>query len=306
MRYRVAIGPSTFAAVDDRPKKMLEQAGLEIVPNPYGRRLTEEEIIACLDGVDGLIAGLEPLNRKVLELAPKLKAIARVGIGMDNVDMEAARELNIRVSNTPDGPTEAVAEMCLAALLAMGRRLISFNDDLHTGVWKKRLGIGLKGTKVLLVGYGRIGKQFGSSLRFLGAEILVTDPLMTAETLEHGERLVMLKEGIREAEVVSLHAGGDEIILGQKEFKNMRHGMILLNSARGGLIDEMALVHALENGIVAAAWLDAFWREPYSGQLTEFDQVLLTPHTSTYTLQCRRVMEETAVRNLLRDMEITG
>jgi D-3-phosphoglycerate dehydrogenase len=304
MKYRIAIGPSSFAVADETPLKMLEQAGVEIVPNPYKRRLTEQEIIAHLDSVDGLIAGLEPLNRAVLESASRLKAIARVGIGMDNVDVEAAKELNIRVSNTPDGPTEAVAELCLTALLALGRKLVAFNTDLHGGVWKKRIGIGLRGTRVLLVGYGRIGRRFGDLLHFLGADILVTDPAVAPETLKHGERLISLDEGIQEAEVVSLHANGVETILGEAEFQKMRPGMILLNSARGELIDEEALERALKNGTVADAWLDVFWQEPYSGRLTEFNQILLTPHVSTYTRQCRRSMEEGAVRNLLRDLGI--
>lgn len=304
MSYCVAIGVSSFAAADETPLKMLEQAGFDIVPNPYSRRLTEEEIIAHLDGVDGLIAGLEPLNRKVLQSAHSLKAIARVGIGMDNVDMEAAKELDIRVSNTPNGPTEAVAELCLTALLAMGRQLIPFNTDLHGYVWKKRIGIGLRGTKVLLVGYGQVGRRFGDTLSFFGVKILVTDPAVTAETLKHGERLVSLKEGLQEVEVVSLHASGAETILGETEFQKMHPGMILLNSARGELIDEGALIRALENETVKAAWIDAFCHEPYSGRLTEYDHVLLTPHVSTYTKQCRRTMEEEAVRNLLRDLGV--
>ena len=304
MSCRVAIGVSSVAVADETPLKVLELAGIDIVANPYSRRLTEEEIIAHLDGVDGLIAGLEPLNRKVLQSASRLKAIARVGIGMDNVDLEAAKELGIRVSNTPDGPTEAVAELCVTALLAMGRQLIPFNTDLHGGSWKNRMGIGLRGTKVLLLGYGRVGRRFGDILRFFGVKILITDPAVTQETLKHKEHLISLEQGIQEAEVISMHASGVETILGETEFQKMRHGMILLNSARGELIDENALIRALENGTVKAAWTDAFCHEPYSGRLTEYDQVLLTPHVSTYTRQCRSSMETAAVRNLLKDLGI--
>ena len=120
MSLRVAIGPSSFAEEDSTPLRLLEAAGVEVVPNRWKRRLTEAEIIEHLQDVDGLIAGLEPLNRKVLQSArPRLRALARVGIGMANVDQDAARELGIRVSSTPDGPTEAVAEMTLAALLGV-------------------------------------------------------------------------------------------------------------------------------------------------------------------------------------------
>lgn len=304
MTCRIAIGTSSFASADRMPLDILAQAGAEIIPNPYGRRLDEDEVIAHLKDADGLLAGLEPLTRKVMQSAPKLRAIARVGIGMDNVDVQGARDLGVRVSNTPDGPTQAVAEMCLAALLSLSRQLIPFNRELHGGIWKKRMGTGLSGTRVLLIGYGRIGRRFGELLRVFGAEIMVNDPAVVHDVLESGEQLVSLTEGLETAEVISLHAGGNDTILGESEFRKMRPGMILLNSARAGLIDEDAFVNALENGTVSSAWTDVFWKEPYSGRLREFDQVLLTPHVSTYTRQCRRAMETEAVRNLLRDLGV--
>jgi D-3-phosphoglycerate dehydrogenase / 2-oxoglutarate reductase len=302
MKYRVAISVSSFGEADKEPMKILEEANVEIIENPYKRRMTEEEIIGHLHGIDGLIAGLEPLNAKVLRSSPTLKVIARVGIGMDNIDLKTAKELNIRVSNTPDGPTEAVAELCLTALLSLGRRIISFDKDLHQGLWNKQMGIGLRATKVLLIGYGRIGKKFGDYLKFFGADIYVTDPRLKQADLVQGEKFVSFIEGIKQAEVVSLHASGTSTILGKTEFQKMKPGVILLNSARGELIDERALVQALENGTVKSAWIDTFSAEPYNGLLTKFEQVLLTPHISTYTIQCRRSMESSAANNLILDL----
>lgn len=305
MSIVVAIGPSSFAEEDDTPRRMLESAGVEVKENPFGRRLTEAEIIEHLRGVDGLIAGLEPLNRAVIaSAAPRLKAIARVGIGVANVDFEAAAAHGVKVSSTPEGPIDAVAEMTIAALLAIGRRLISANAALHAGAWKKEIGFGLRETKVLLIGYGRIGRRVGALLRAFGAELLVHDPYIEAASLRDGERMVGLCEGLAEAEVITLHAAGEDCILGPGEFACIRPGAVLLNSARGGLVDEAALVAALESGAIAAVWFDAFWQEPYSGPLTRFPQALLTPHIATYTRQCRRDMECAAVRNLLRDMGI--
>jgi len=301
---QVAIGPSSFAAVDKLPLNILEEHRLEIVPNPFKRRLSQAEITVHLKDVDGLIAGLEPLNREVLESATRLKAIARVGIGMDNVDHIAANELGIKVSNTPAGPTEAVAEMCLSALLALQRELITFNQDLHQGRWQKRIGTGLRNTKVLLIGYGRIGKRFGEHLRSLGAIILIYDPALDESDLACGEKKVSLRDGLRDADVVSLHASGTEKILGQEQFSIMKPGMVLLNSARGSLVDEEDLVQALNENIIKGAWLDVYSREPYEGSLMNYDQVLLTPHVSTYTQQCRRSMEVSAVRNLIRDLRV--
>jgi D-3-phosphoglycerate dehydrogenase len=221
---------------------------------------------------------------------------------MDNVDIESATKLKIKVSNTPEGPTEAVAELCLTALLSIQRQLIPHNKDMHHQVWQKRIGQGIKGTNVLLIGYGRIGRRFGDLLRFLGAEIFVSDPYLKLENLRHGENLVSLEKGLSEVQIISLHASGKDTILGKKEFEKMNKDVVLLNSARGELVDEVAVIKALETGTVKAAWFDVFWTEPYIGRLTQFQQVLLTPHASTLTRQCRRSMEEAAVRNLIRDL----
>jgi D-3-phosphoglycerate dehydrogenase / 2-oxoglutarate reductase len=301
---RVAIGSSSFGAADPLPLSMLADAGVEYVLNPYGRRLSEYEVIAHLRGVDGLIAGLEPLTRTVFDDCPQLKAIARVGIGMDNVDLAAAMARGIIVSNTPDGPTEAVAEMTLAALLAIGRKLISSNEAMHNSQWEKSIGFGLNGITVAIVGYGRIGRRFADHLRYFGANILVVDPFLSPDLLPHGETQVDLPEALAKADVLSLHVSGSEELLNENAFHSMKPGMVLLNSSRGAVINEKALVAALDQGIVSDAWLDVFWEEPYQGPLTGYEQVLLTPHTSTYTRQCRLAMETEAVSNILRDLEL--
>ena len=306
MKRRIAISTSSFASEDAAPLELLDSAGVEVVPNPYGRRLREDEIIEHLKEIDGLIAGLEPLNRRVLGSADRLKVIARVGIGMANVDVEAAHELGIKVSNTPEGPTEAVAEMTMTAMLALCRGLEPANAQMHRGEWHKTINVGLAGTKILLVGYGRIGRRVGELARVFGAEILVVDPYIESGSLKNDEILMSLDEGLAQAEIVSLHTSGADCVLGEAEIEKMRDGALLLNSARGELVNESALVGALESGKIRGAWLDAFWQEPYRGPLLQFDQVLLTPHASTYTRQCRRSMEETAVRNLLRDLGVEG
>ena len=305
MSVRVAIGPSSFGGEDDTPIRLLEQAGCEIVPNPFGRRLTEEEIIKHLEGIDGLIAGLEPLNRNVISSAPQLKAIARVGIGVTNVDFEAAKEHNVAVSNTPDGPVDAVAELTLTALLALSRQLIPTNTALHNKEWKKSIGRGLKGARMLLVGYGRIGQRVGQLAQAFGAKISVYDPY-AAEGAISGNvtRVTDLPAALSEADIISLHASGTDCILGEAEFAKIADGAILLNSARGELVDEAVLCAALDSGKIAGAWFDAFVQEPYTGPLCNYEQVLLSPHVGTYTTQCRLEMESTAVHNLLRDLGI--
>jgi D-3-phosphoglycerate dehydrogenase len=166
--------------------------------------------------------------------------------------------------------------------------------------------MGLSGTKVLLIGYGRIGRRVGELLHAFDAELLILDPFLDQGGLLSGERLVTLDEGLAEAEVISLHASGQDCLLDAAAFSKMRAGVLILNSARGELVSEDALVQALDSGKVGGAWFDAFWKEPYEGPLTQYDQVLLTPHVGTYTKQCRLGMESQAVKNLLRDLGPRG
>lgn len=299
---RVAIGPSSFADADETPLRLLAEAGITVVSNPVRRRLTQEEIIVHLDGVDGLIAGLEPLNREVLASAPRLKAIARVGVGMSNVDVVAAREFGIKISNTPDAPTNAVAELTMAVMLYFARGLSVLNSQIHQGVWNKKLFKGLRNSQILVVGYGRIGRKVAACVRSFGATVMVCDPAVEAADLTEGETLVTLEEGLQEADFVSLHASGEDVIIGEREFTVMKPGAYLLDSARGGLIDEQALSRSLEQGRLAGVWLDAFWREPYDGPLIDRSEALLTPHVATYTVACRYEMEIQATQNLLRDL----
>lgn len=304
MNIKVAISTSSFASINPAPLQLLEKKGLDVVPNPFGRRLTEEEIISHLHGVDGLLAGLEPLNANVFMNCSQLKAIARVGIGMENVDLDAAKQSGIQVSNTPEGPTDAVAEMTLAATLNLSRGILPANDALHLKQWDKSIGSGLKAKNILIIGYGRIGRRTAELFQAFGAHIMVCDPAVKQIDLENGEQLVKLPEGLKSADMISLHAGGNDTILTAIEFNGMKKGVTILNSARGCLIEERALINALNSGKVAFAWLDVFQEEPYFGKLTEYDQVLLTPHMSTYTIQCRKDMELAAVNNLLHDLGI--
>ena len=302
--FKVAISTSSFGLVDPAPLRYLEEKNIEFVTNPYGRKLTEAEIIKHLQGIDGLLAGLEPLNSTVFRKSPKLKAIARIGIGIDNVDMHAAKKYNIKISNTPDGPTDAVAEMTLAAALAISRNLIFANKSLHEKHWEKTIGSGLKNQILFIIGFGRIGQKVSKNFHNMGAKILVYDPFIEHSTLNSFEELVDLNTGLQSADIISLHAGGNAPILMEKEFKLMKNNVIILNCARGNLINEESLVKALDTKKVSSAWLDVFNKEPYNGKLTKYNQVLLTPHMSTYTQQCRKEMEMTAVKNLLRDLNL--
>ena len=303
-KITIAIGPSSFGKASSEPLDRLRDAGVLFRLNPYGRTLNEAEIREHLQGVDGLIAGLEPLNESVLSSCPQLKAIARVGTGMDNVDTLTAERLAIKVSNTPDAPTEAVAEMTIAALLSIGRGIIPANQSLHAGKWKKTIGFGLNGLRVLVVGFGRIGRKVCEHLNHFQANVMVADPFVDPSLLPPTVTPISMKEGLRLAEVVSIHVSGSEEILGSAEFELMTRGAIVLNCSRGSVVNEPALIQALESGVVAGGWLDVFAEEPYHGKLQEYPQMILTPHMCSYSRQCRVMMETQAVENLLRDLHV--
>lgn len=305
MAICVAIGPSSFGDSDPAPLEMLTRAGVEVRENPFKRRLTEAETIKQLKGVDGLIAGLEPLNRTVIAAsAPRLKAIARVGIGVSNVDFDAAAAFGVKVSSTPEAPAEAVAEMTLTALLALSRQLLPINGAMHERRWEKTIASSVAGATALVIGYGRIGARVATLLQAFGAEVLICDPALTQQALPQGCTLCTLEEGLSRADIITLHAGGDQPILERPQFELVKKGALLLNSARGELVGQSALIVALEEGSIAGAWFDAFWEEPYTGKLCDYPQVLLTPHTATYTTRCRLSMETQAVENLLRDLGV--
>jgi len=296
----ILIGPSSFGDASPLVIEHLEAAGYEVRPNPYKRRLTREELLELLPGVDGLIAGLEPLDRPVLEKS-QLKALARVGSGMSNVDQAAAKDLGILVSSTPDGPTLAVAELTVGCLMALLRQTAAMDRAMRAGRWDKRVGRQLRELKIAVVGFGRIGRRTASLLKALGAEVVASDPAVSG--VVEGVPIVPFDEAVSTADAIALHAGGESCILGQEAFEQMRDGVFILNAARGELINYDALINNLDNGKVAGVWADAHPQEPYEGPLLGYDQALLTPHIGSYALEGRIKMELDAANNLLADLK---
>jgi D-3-phosphoglycerate dehydrogenase / 2-oxoglutarate reductase len=302
---KILIGPSSFAENDKAPLNRLRAAGFEVTDNPFKRKLTKKELLDLLkDDIVGLIAGLETLDRDVLEKS-HIQAISRVGAGLSNVDLDAARDLGIRVFNTPDAPTNAVAELTIGAMLSLMRMIPQMDQALHDGQWQKKIGVQLQSKTVAIIGFGRIGRRVAELLSPFGVKILVVDPNVDKSACG-GCRKVVLQAALSEADVVTIHSSGHDCIMGEKEFSYMRKGSYLLNVARGGVISEKALIKAIENGIVAGAWLDTFEEEPYKGPLCGYRNVILTPHVGSYTAECRLQMENEAVDNLLNYLKRTG
>ncbi|MDP2664263.1 MAG: phosphoglycerate dehydrogenase [bacterium] len=276
----------------------LKEQGYEVVQNPFKRKLTKEELFNLLQpSVIGLIAGLEPLDREVLQKS-SLKVISRCGSGMSNVDLKAAEDLGIKVFSTPNGPTRAVAELTVGALLSLLRNIPQMNDSLHSGLWDKKTGSELFGKTIAILGFGRIGRAVAQLVLAFGAHVYAVDPFFSG-LLPQGVVLKPLEEALKEAHIITIHCDGNKPILGNEQFQKMKEGSYLLNAARGELVDELSLVQALEVGKIRGAWLDTFSTEPYQGALTSYKQVILTPHIGSYTTECRQTMETAAVDNLL-------
>lgn len=299
----VLISTSSFARHSREPLELLECWGARYRFNVSGRKLTADEVASLLADVDGLVAGTEPLTREVLRRAPRLKAISRCGTGLDNVDLEAAAELGIEVRNTPDAHVDAVAELALAAILSTLRHLAEADRTVRGGEWRKPMGRLLRGKTVGLVGLGRVGKRLVELLVPFEVSLLASDPLEDPEFAgRHGVRYAGLDDLLERADVVSLHVpyGGEVHHLFDRErLERMKPGAILVNCARGGIVDEDALYEALRDGRLAGAHIDTFEREPYEGPLSELPNVTLTPHFGSYAVEGRMRMEREAVENLI-------
>ncbi|MFH1190090.1 MAG: phosphoglycerate dehydrogenase [Candidatus Omnitrophota bacterium] len=296
MMKKVLIGPSTFATADRTPVDKLVKSGFEVVNNPFGRKLAPEELTKLLPGVSGIIAGLETLDRKTLE-GSDLKVISRCGAGMSNVDIAAASGLGIKVFNTPDAPTNAVAELAVGGMICLMRHISRADKEMHAGKWPKKIGAQVEGKTITIIGYGRIGRRVAKLLKPFEVKIIAVEPNVKGPT--DGIPVLSIGEALPRSDVVTIHTSGDDVVLGPGQFALMKKGALLMNCARGAAIDEGALMNALDSGAVAGAWLDCFRDEPYNGPLVKYPQVLLTPHIGSYTVECRRRMEMEAVDNLI-------
>lgn len=306
LSVRVAVTTSTFAEDDPAPMELLADAGVELASSPHARRLEPQETIDLLRGCAGVIAGTETYDESVLAALPDLKVISRVGVGLDDIDLGAAAARGIVVTNTPGGPTAAVAELTIALMLDLLRHVSSMDRALRAGTWKKRMGNLLRGKRVGVVGYGRIGRSVAGLAQALGAEVAFCDVCEPSGDEPHPA--MTLGSLLGWADIVTLHcpACEDGALIGAVELARMRRGSWIVNTSRGSLIDEVALVDALRSGHIAGAGVDVHPWEPYDGPLTELDNAVLTPHVGSYAIESRVEMETDAVRNLLEALRVLG
>ncbi len=280
----------------------------DLMFNPTGRPLTEEELIKMLPECDGYIAGLDHITAKVLEACPKLKVISRYGVGYERVDVDAARHHGIIVTNTPGANSEAVGELTMAMLLAVARRVPYLDRTTRDGEWVRSTGMELFGKTMGIMGLGAIGKVVARCAAGFGMKVIAYDPFINADyCAAHGIGNRTFEEVLKQSDVVSLHLPlleSTRHIIDAAAIDRMKDGTILLNASRGGLIDEKAACAALKSGKLGGLGMDAFEDEPPKGSpLFEFDNVVATPHTGAHTREATDTMARMSVENLIAVLE---
>lgn len=306
--YNVLITTSSFGKYDPKLLDKFREVKLRAVINPYHRKLTEKEVSRLIQEHQpvGMVAGVEPLTKQVLEEAKELKVVSRCGIGLDSVDLQAAGDLEIVVTNTPDGPTIPVAELTLGMILSLLRKIHVADASIRQGEWKRPMGNLLFDKTVGIIGCGRIGGYLAKLLIPFGCHTLGCDPACSAGDCFD---LVGLPDLLAQSDIVTLHlpySKSTHHLISAERIQAMKKGAFLLNASRGGLVDERALHTALKSGHLAGAALDCYEEEPYVGPFRELDNVLLTSHIGSYAKEGRIMMEQQAVENLLREFKKIG
>lgn len=302
-KNKILISPTSFGKCGNKPLELLEKNNYEIILNPFGRKMTPEEVIHLGEECVGVVAGIESLNSKVLESLPNLQCISRCGSGLDNVDLEKAKELNIVIKNTPEGPTRAVAELTIGLIFDLLRKISLRDRAIRNGKWNKDMGFLLKDKTVGILGLGRIGRTVTELLLKLDVNVIGSDIHPDIKWLEQTKiSLFSFKELLKISEIVSIHVSFSPLnhyLIGKNELALMKRGSYLVNVSRGGVVDEEALFHVLKNGYLNGAAIDVFMQEPYTGPLKELENVVLTSHVGSYAMESRLQMEIDAVENLL-------
>jgi D-3-phosphoglycerate dehydrogenase len=301
---KVLITPVPFGEIDDKPLRLLEEHNISYMINPIGRRLREDELVEIIREYEALIAGTEPITAHVLQHAHNLRLIARVGVGLDNIDLNFARERGIAITYTPDAPSPAIADLTIAQMLAALRYTHAADRDMRKGVWRSRTGRSLSGCTIGVIGVGRTGRHVirhlhsWDPIRILANDLVVDDELAKVLDFVWADKETIY----RQADIITLHVPltpQTRNMIGTKELAMMKEEAILINTSRGGVVNEVALVDTLRKRPSFIAAIDVFENEPYSGEMTSLENCLLTCHMGSATRDCRLRMEIEAVREVI-------
>jgi D-3-phosphoglycerate dehydrogenase len=301
------VNVAVFAAPDEAGLNKLRQGGWDVRVEPEGMRADEEGLVALLEGQDAVIAGGEPYTRRVLERSPRLKHIARWGVGFDRVDVPAATDLGVLVTTTQGANDWGVADHAMALILGLAHLLVANDREVRAGRWPRPIGADVWRRTLGLVGLGRIGKGVAQRARGFEMTVVACEPSPDHAFVErHGIELIALEEVLRRSDFVSLHLpGGAEThhIIDAERLALMKPTAYLVNTARGTLIDEDALYAALNAGRLAGAGLDVREAEPpHDTRFNELPNVILTSHIAGVTDGTVAAMNDMAVESIFQGM----
>jgi D-3-phosphoglycerate dehydrogenase len=251
-----------------------------------------------------MIAGVESLSEKVLKSSKSLKIISRCGIGIDNIDLNAAKNLEITITNTPDAPTLPVAELTISHILSLLRKVGHSNTRLKMGHWEPQMGSLLNEKVIGIIGFGRIGKKVAFLLNAFGCKVQYYDPFV--DTTECNATKVDLEFLLKSSDIITIHMpynAETHHMISHNELNLMKNSALVFNLSRGGLINENALYEALINKKIDGAGIDAFEKEPYTGPLINLENVILTPHMGSYAKESRYKQEYESIINLINSLK---
>ena len=302
---KVLITTVPFAEIETLPIRLLKSAGIEFVINPYNRKLTDVELSELIDDFDVLIAGTEEISELVFKNAKKLKFISRVGIGLDSVDLINARKRNIKISYTADAPAPAVADLTIGFMISLLRSVTISNNQMHKGKWHRIFGRRLSEVTVGIIGVGRIGSLvLNHLLGFMPKKVLVHD-ISNAKKLPPALNIefVSKEELIKKSDIVSIHVpltSTTNNMFTKATLLQMKQDAIIINTSRGGIINEEDLYDVMMSGHLGGAAIDVFRQEPYNGSLREIERCILTAHMGSMSVDCRTRMEIEATEEAIR------
>jgi phosphoglycerate dehydrogenase-like enzyme len=295
----VAVTPRSFRQTPGAHLLRLEQSGLLVRYPTVDRPLDEREMVELVRGCEGVIVGVESVSAAVLDAGP-IRVVVKYGSGLDNIDLEATSARGVTVVATAEANARSVAELTIALMLALARHVVAHDRLVRSGSWARRPGIELEGRRLGLVGYGAIGRTVAELAEGLGLTVVAHDTALDEADVE----LVELDELLASSDVVSLHLPLDKRtrgLLGARELGLMRPGALLVNTARGGLVDEQALADALRSGTLAGAAFDVFVEEPLPADspLLQLESFVASPHAGAATTEAARRASLLAVELLL-------
>ncbi|MBN2899249.1 MAG: phosphoglycerate dehydrogenase [Clostridia bacterium] len=304
MTKRIVITSEFFGRFSDEGEKILRENGFEVINNPYNKFLNEDEVISMIGEAEGIICDLEGITKKVIDSAPNLKVIARRGVGTDSVDVAYAKEKEIVVARTLGVVEKPVAELVMSYLLMINRKISDLNAEMKIGQWTKVLGNSLENKVLGIIGMGNIGQEVARKAQAFDMKVVYTSPKRNEVADALGAEYLSFEEVMAKSDVISIHAPlleSTKGLINADTMKLMKKKPILINTARGPIVDETDLCEALDEGIISFAAIDVFDVEPKTDSpLKAYDNVILTPHVGTFTEEVFINMDILAAQNIVR------